>query len=306
MKAIYYTAYGNSDVLQLQESDKPACGENQVLIKITATTVNPFDIKVRSGAMREAVPISLPYIPGSDACGIVEEAGSATTRLKRGDEVFTTCFGGTYTEYVAVKEAQVAAKPNNVSANEAAALAVPLVTAYSFLVEAADLQKGQRILIHGAAGAVGYVMTQMAKALGAYVIGTASGEGVEMLKAIGTDEVIDYKAQDFTQLVKDADIVLDLVGGETQTKSFRVLKKGGKLLSTVAPPSPELAAQYGVSAQFLSSAPSHKKLEFGKRMVEEGIIKVHIAAVMPLADAAKAQDMVSAGKINGKVVLTVG
>jgi len=173
-------------------------------------------------------------------------------------------------------------------------------------VEGGALKAGQHVLIHGAAGAVGGIMVQLAKSIGAYVIGTASGEGLELAKSFGADEVIDYKNQDFTQLVKGADLVIDLAGGETQTKSFSVVKKGGKLLSAVMPPSQELAQQYGITAGFISSAPSHKKLEFGARLVEEGKIKTQIAKIFKLEDVAKAQDLVSGGGINGKVVIEVG
>jgi len=276
------------------------------LIKIAATTVNPFDMKVRSGSMQKVVPVNLPWIPGSDAAGIVDAIGSGVSRLKVGDKVFASTFGGTYAEYVVVKEDNAALIPKNVTLSEAAALIIRLVTSYSFLVEGGDLKQGQRVLIHGAAGAVGGVMVQLAKALGAYVIGTASGKGLELAKSLGADEVIDYKNQDFTQLVKDVDLVIDLAGGETQAKSFVVVKKGGKLLSAVMPPSQELAQQHGITAQFISSAPSHKKLEFGAKLVEEEKIKTQIAKTFKLEDAAKAQDAVTAGGVNGKVVIELG
>ncbi|MGZ3822849.1 MAG: NADP-dependent oxidoreductase, partial [Mucilaginibacter sp.] len=231
MKAIQFTAFGDSGVIQLNQVAQPQPKENEVLIKIAATTVNPIDMKIRSGAFQKMMPVNLPYTPGSDVAGTVEAVGSGVSRLKVGDKVFATTFGGTYAEYVVLKEDQVAALPHNLSMNEAAALAVPLVTSYSFLVEGGELKAGQRVLIHGAAGGVGGVMVQMAKALGAYVIGTASGEGLALAKSLGADEVIDYKTQDFSQLVKDVDLVIDLAGGETQNKSFSVVKEGGKLLS---------------------------------------------------------------------------
>lgn len=305
MKTIQFDRYGDSGVLELKQADKPQPGEGEILIKIAATTVNPFDMKVRSGSMQKVVPINLPWIPGSDAAGTIEAAGSGVSRLKVGDKVFTNSFGGTYAEYLVVAEDRAALIPNNVTLNEAAALVVPLVTAYSFLVEGGELKPGQRVLIQGSAGGVGGIMVQLAKAIGAYVIGTASGDGLKLAKSFGADEVIDYKNQDFTQLVKDADLVIDLAGGETQSKSFSVLKKGGKLLSAVMPPSQELAQQYGVTARFISSAPSYKKLEFGARLVEEGKIKPQIARVFKLDDAAQAQDLVSAGGVNGKVVIEV-
>ncbi|MGZ3750034.1 MAG: NADP-dependent oxidoreductase [Mucilaginibacter sp.] len=306
MKAIQFTAFGDSGVIQLNQVAQPQPKENEVLIKIAATTVNPIDMKIRSGAFQKMMPVNLPYTPGSDVAGTVEAVGSGVSRLKVGDKVFATTFGGTYAEYVVLKEDQVAALPHNLSMNEAAALAVPLVTSYSFLVEGGELKAGQRVLIHGAAGGVGGVMVQMAKALGAYVIGTASGEGLALAKSLGADEVIDYKTQDFSQLVKDVDLVIDLAGGETQNKSFSVVKEGGKLLSAVMPPSQELAEQHHITAKFISGSPSHKKLEFGTKLVEAGKIKTQIAKVFRLEEAAQAQDLLSAGGVNGKVVLTVG
>jgi NADPH:quinone reductase-like Zn-dependent oxidoreductase len=148
-------------------------------------------------------------------------------------------------------------------------------------------------------------MLQMAKALGAYVLGTASGKGVELIKTLGADEVIDYKNQDFTQLVKDMDVVVDLVGKDPQVKSFDVLKKGGRLVSTVMPPSQELAQKHEVQAEFVSATAHYTKLDFGNTLIEQNKIKAHVAQVMKLEQAAKAQDMISGGGINGKIVLEI-
>lgn len=303
MKAIQYTAYGNSDVLKLTQVNVPFVDNDEVLIKIKAITVNPFEIKVRKGLMQKMMPIQFPFIPGSDAAGVIEKVGSGVADLKVGDEVFTSGASGTYAEYTVAKAKQVALMPTNSSFNEAASLAVPLVTSYSVLVEQGKVKSGQRILMHGAGGAVGQTMVQMAKALGAYVIGTASGNAVEHLRNLGADESIDYKSQDFTALVKDVDLVADLVGGETQQKSFSLLKRGGLLVSIVMPPSAELAAKYSVEARFVSSTSSTEKLEFGKKMVEAGNIQAQIAKVMKLEQAAEAQDLLWKGGINGKIVL---
>lgn len=305
MKAIQYISYGNSAVIKLNQVDKPVPQDDEVLIRIAATTINPMDMKIRSGFLKDLMSIEFPYTPGLDMAGVVEEAGSKTHRIKTGDQVFGVNFGGTYAEYMIVKEEQVSTIPVNISLNEAAALAVPLVTAHSFLIENAKLVKGQKVLVHAAAGGTGMVVVQMAKALGAYVIGTASGEGIDLVKSFHADEVIDHKTQDFTELVKDADLVIDLVGGDTQTKSFEVLKKGGLLLSAVMPPSQELAEKYQVSAQFVSSQPSYQKLDYGKTMVEKGQIETRIKKVMQLEDAAEAQELVTAGGLNGKVVLAI-
>ncbi len=304
MKAIQYTAFGNSSVLQLNEVSKPTIREDEVLIKVAAITVNPFDIKVRSGAMQKVMPVALPYTSGSDVSGVIEAVGNKVTRLKTGDVVFGTTFGGAYAQYIAIKEGQVTVKPVNVSIQEAAALAVPIVTSCTFL-EAAELKTGQRVLILGASGSVGSVLLQMAKALGAYVIGTASGAGIEKLKLEGADEVINYKTEAFFQLVKNIDVVADLVGGEMQTHSFQTLRKGGKLISTVMPPSDQLAKQFEVNVQFINSSPSFQKLEFGKKLVEENKVKPSVSKIMNWEQAAAAQDLLSAGGINGKIVLEV-
>ncbi len=303
MKAIQYKSFGKSDVLELKQVDKPSIKENEVLIKVKATTINPLDMKIRSGHMQEMMPVQLPFTPGLDASGIIEAIGNNVTRIKVGDEVFTVLSAGSYAEYVVANEDQVALKPGIVSFNEAASLAVPLATSYAVLIEAGQIQAGQKVLIHGASGAVGSIMVQMAKALGAYVIGTASGIGVDIIKNLGADETIDYKTQDFTKLVKDMDLVADLVGGETQIKSFEVLKKGGKLLSIVMPPPAELAEKFKVVAQFVFTYSSHKKLGFGLELLEQGKIKAAISKVIKFEQAAQAQDLVSAGGVNGKVIL---
>jgi NADPH:quinone reductase-like Zn-dependent oxidoreductase len=303
MKAIQYTAFGDSGVLKLNEVNKPQIKDDEVLVKAEATTVNPLEIKIRSGSMQKMMPVELPYVPGSDVSGIVEAVGNKVTRVKIGDRVVGTTSGGTYAEYVAVKEELTELIPSSISFNDAAALAVPVNTSYTLLNEAAQLKSGEKILIHGAAGAVGSVMVQLAKIMGAYVVATASGDGVAKVKALGADEVIDYKKQDFTTLVKDIDVVADLVGGETQAKSFSVLKRGGKLLSIVMPPSAELAEKHGVTAQFVFSKPSHTKLEAGLKLAQGGKLQAGIAKILKLADAANAQDLVSSGGVNGKVIL---
>jgi len=305
MKAIQFSTYGDSSVLKLSEVNKPTVKDDEVLVKIKATTVNPFDMKVRAGMMQKNTPVQFPFIPGSDVAGTIELVGSKVTRLKIGDEVFGTTFGGTYAEYAAVKENLLAIKPKSISFNDAVALAVPLNTANTLLIEKGEIQKGQKVVVHGAAGAVGSMILQLAKLSGAYVIGTASGQGVDKIKKLGADESIDYKTQDFTKLVKEVDLVADTVGGETQTKSFSVIKRGGKLLSIVGPPSAELAEKAGVTAAFIFSNPSYTKLDFGKHLIEEGKLKLGIARVMKLEEAAAAQDLVSNGGVNGKVVLEI-
>ncbi|MEO5975648.1 MAG: NADP-dependent oxidoreductase [Chryseolinea sp.] len=305
MKAIQYTAFGGSEVIRLVETAKPDFAEDEVLIKAAAVTVNPADIKFRSGILQSRMPIQLPFIPGLDVAGVVEAVGSKVSRIKVGDKVYGGKFGGTYAQFVVLKEESTGIIPSNVTLNEAASLVVSLVTAYSFLIENAAVKPGMKLFIQGIAGGTGAVILQMAKALGLYVIGTASANGIELAKSLGADKVINYRTEDFATMVSDVDLVIDMVGGDVQAKLFGVLKKGGKLLSAVQPPLQELAQQYGVEATFVSSAYSYQKLDYGKSMVEQGIIKPKIVRTLKLPHAARAQDIVSAGGIDGKVVLEI-
>ncbi len=307
MQAIQYQSFGQSDVLVLTEVAQPQISnENEVLIQVKAASVNPLDMKIRMGFMQKMRPVQLPYIPGLDAAGIVVEIGSQVTRFNIGDEVMASSMGGAYAEFLVANEDNVSLKPHNISFNEAAALLVPIATAQSVLINVGQLQQGQRLLIQGASGAVGAVMIQMAKAMGAYIIGTASGKGVAMITALGVDEAIDYKTQNVSDLVKAVDLAVDCAGGEAQIKLFGLLKKGGKLLSITTPPSAELAQQHEITAQFVSSNMSHKSLEFGLELLQQGKLKPIISKTFPLAEAAQAQDFVSGGGVNGKVVLELG
>ena len=223
MKAIIYTAFGNSDVIKITEKEKPNFEDDEVLIKSSAVSINPADIKYRKGLMQQRLPIELPYTPGLDVAGIIVAVGKNVSRLNVGDKVFGGKHGNTYAEYVTLKENVTSVIPSNISFFEAAALVVPLVTSYSFLIEAAEIKKGQRIFIQGITGGTGQIMLQMAKSLGLYAIGTGSASGLEVMKSLGADEVIDYKNPELISLVKDIDIVIDLVGGETQLSSFKTL-----------------------------------------------------------------------------------
>ncbi len=305
MKAIQYTAYGTSDVIRFAEVEKPVPKADEVLIKASATSLNPAEIKFRSGEAKDRFPIQHPYIPGLDVAGIVEAVGSDVARLKAGDKVYGGDFGGGYAQYVALKEEHVGIMPRNVGFNEAASLVVPLVTAYSFLIEHGEVKAGQRLLLHGAAGGTGSIVLQMAKALGLYVIASASAKGLALAKALGADELIDYMSQDFTAMVKDVDVVIAFAGGETTDKSFAVVKPGGKLFSAVAPPSQALAESSGVEAKFIGSRYSYKKLDYGTALVEAGKIIPRVVKTMRLEQAAEAQDLLSAGGLDGKIVLQI-
>jgi NADPH:quinone reductase-like Zn-dependent oxidoreductase len=306
MKAIQYNNFGNSDVIELVNIPAPEVkNENDVLIKVKAVSVNPLDIKIRLGYMQKMRPVQLPFTPGLDVSGTVTAIGSAVTKFKVGDEVIAATMENAYAEYVVTNEHVVSLKPGNISFEEATSLAVNIGTAQTILFTEGKLSSGQKVLIQGAAGSVGATMVQLAKNNGLYVIATASGKGVELVKSLGADEVIDYKTQDVSSLVKDVDLVADCAGGESQAKLFEVLKSGGKLLSIAGMPSPELAEKHNVDARFISSDLSAKSLENGLSLVSEGKLKPLVSKTFKLEEAAQAQDLVSAGGVNGKVVLIV-
>ena len=306
MKAIQYTDFGSSEVISLVEIPTPdVVNQGDVLVHVKAASVNPLDMKIRMGFMQKMRPVQLPFTPGLDASGIVVAIGSGVTQCKVGDEVIVATMANAYAEYVVANENFVSLKPKNISFEEATSLAVNIGTAQTILFTEGKLEKGQKVLIQGAAGSVGATMLQLAKNKGLYVIATASGNGVELVKRLGADEVIDYKTQDVSTLVKDVDLVADCAGGESQAKLFEVIKSGGKLLSIAGMPSAELAEKYTIDARFISSNLSAKSLEEGLTLVSEGKLIPIVSKTFRLEEAAQAQDFVSAGGVNGKVVLVV-
>ena len=306
MKAIQYNGFGNSEVIEVVEIPKPEIkNENEILIQVRAASVNPLDIKLRTGSMQQIRPINLPFIPGADIAGIVVATGGKVTQFKAGDQVIAVSLTGGYAEYALANESHVALKPTNTTFEEATSLVVNIGTAQSVLFNEGKLEKGQKVLIQGAAGATGAAMVQMAKNCGAYVIATASGEGVALVKSLGADEVIDYKSQDVAALIKNVDLVADCAGGESQNKLFEVLRPGGKLLSIAGFPSTELAEKYKVDARFIRSDTSANNLKAGLALVSEGKLRPFVAKTFRLEEAAQAQDFLSAGGVNGKVVLVV-
>ena len=306
MKAIQYRDYGSSAVIELVDVPRPSIqNKNDVLIQVKAVGVNPIDVKIRMGFMKETRPVEIPFIPGGEASGIVVAIGGAVTKFKVGDEVIALTKKNAYAQYVTANENFVLLKPQELSFEEAASIVVTIGTAQSVLFIEGKLEKKQKVLIQGGAGAVGGAMIQMAKAAGAYVIVTASGNGVALAKQLGADEVIDYKLQDVASIAKDIDLVVDTAGGESQTKLFKVLKSNGKLLSIATPPSQELAEQYNVKACFVASNISSKILENGIALIKSGKFKTIVSKTFSLEKAALAQNYLMAGGVNGKVILVV-
>lgn len=308
MQAIRIHAYGSADALQLEDIAVPECGAGDILVRVVAAGVNPIDWKIRSGAMAQGVPRSFPLTLGWDAAGTVAAVGGAVTAFKPGDEVFFYAEfgrGGAYAEYVAVNAGQAAFKPRTMSFATAAALPTPAQAAWTALVETAQLQAGMRVLIHGAAGALGTIAVQLARAAGAEVIATASGAAAELVAGLGAAQVIDYRTQRFESLVKDVDVVLDTIGGATQEASWATLRPGGLLVATAAPPAPERAAAAGVRGAFVFTPPRGAILADLARLVDAGRLHAFVGEEFALADAAQAHRLGEAGRSRGKMILHV-
>jgi NADPH:quinone reductase-like Zn-dependent oxidoreductase len=267
----------------------PTIARDEILVKVRSTAVNHIDLVKASGAIRQILPIDLPWIPGHEFSGIVEHVGRDVGAWTPGDAVFGTSGMGAYSEYLAVNPGVIVRKPSNLSFEEAASVPVAAQTAWQGLFIHGHLEKGQTILVHGAAGAVGAYAVQLASHAGATVIATASGDDEAYLKSIGAGRVIDYRKTQFEKVLNEkVDLVFDVIGGDTQQRSFLVLKEGGHLVSAVQPVSPEEIAKHRVSGAMMRLEPSAEMLGKIARLLEEGTIRPDVAIVYALQDAAQA------------------
>jgi len=305
MKAIRIHNYGGPEVLHYEDAPRPEPQAGEVLVRVHAAGVNPIDWKVREGHMKDLWPHKFPLILGWDVSGTVEAVGpgsAAAGRFKKGDEVYSvpdSTRDGAYAEYIVVRESELSLKPK--SLHHVHAAAVPLAA----LFDAGQLASGQRILIHGGSGGVGHVAVQLAKWKGAHVFATASTKNQELLRELGVDEPIDYTKQKFEDVARDVDLVLDLIGGETQERSWSVLKNGGVLLSLVQPPSVEKAKALGVRAAFVAGHPSGAQLAEIAKLIDSGELKLTIDRILPLSEVRRAHELSQSGHTRGKIVLRV-
>jgi len=286
MKAVRLLEYGGQ--LVFNDLPTPTIASGEILVKVKSTAVNHIDLVKASGTIRQILPIDLPWIPGHEFSGVVEQIGGDVAACAPGDAVFGTS-GGAYAEYLAVNPAAIARKPSNLSFEEAASVPVASQTAWQGLFTHGHLEKGQTILIHGGAGAVGAYAVQLASHSGATVIATASGDDDAYLSSIGASRVIDYREAQFEKVLREkVDVVLDLIGGDTQNRSFLVLKEGGRLISATQPPPQEETARHRVSGEMMRLAPSGEGLGRIARLLEDGTIRPDVATVYALRDAAQA------------------
>jgi len=309
MKAIRFHHYGGPDLLVLDDVPAPNLCAGEVLVRIQAAGVNPADYKFRAGWFKDFVNLTLPFIPGADFSGTVERVGPGVQGFKPGDEVFgmrDVQVGGSYAQYIAVRSDAIALKPRRLSHTQAAGVPLAALTAWSALFDHAELKRGQRVLIHAASGGVGVFAVQLAKLADTEVIATTSTDNVELVRSLGADQVIDYRIADFASTVKDIDIVLDTLGGETQVKSMEVLRTDG-LIVTLQPPGIEamLAKQLKVRTALVEVAANGKRIAKLASLLDDGVLTPIIDQVLPLAQAGQAHVRSESGRARGKIVLTV-
>jgi NADPH:quinone reductase-like Zn-dependent oxidoreductase len=300
--------FGSPEVMKFERVARPEPGPDEVLIKVGAAGVGPWDGWIRAG--KSALPQPLPLVLGSDLSGEIVVTGPGVSELRVGDQVYGVTnprFIGAYAEHALASAAMVSNKPTSLTHVEAASVPVIAITAWQALFDHAQVKAGQKVVIHGAAGNVGSYAVQLARRADVQTIATVSTDDVPLVRDLGANTVIDYRTKRFDQEVRDADAVIDLVGGETQRRSFQVLRRGGKLISAVSDPDQQLAEQHGVEATFFLVNVTRQYLAEIARLIDGGKLRTKVGAVLPLADAREAHLMLEGvrPRPKGKIVLAV-
>jgi NADPH:quinone reductase-like Zn-dependent oxidoreductase len=307
MKAVRLHGYGGPEVLVYEDAPVPEPRAGEVRVRVRAAGVNPFDWKVRSGSMKDIIPLALPAVLGGDVAGQVDAVGEGVTAFVPGEAVYggAALGRGAYAEYAIAPAGALAPMPRTLDFAHAAAVPAGAVTALQALFDPdkGALVAGQTVLVHGLSGNVGRFALQLAKKAGVRVLGTASASAREDLTRLGADEVIDYRTACFEDVVRGVDVVLDTMGGETQERSWGVLKPGGALVSIASFPSQEKAKAHGVRALFFSSEKTTARLQQIAARIDEGALGLSPVEVLPLAEAARAHELLQSGKARGKLVL---
>lgn len=307
MRAIQIRTFGGPEVLEVREIDRPEPQPGEVLVKVHAASVNPVDWKIRNGGYPAVKETDLPMVPGRDMAGEVVGLGDSVGKFSVGDQVyaFLDVKHGGYEEYVAVQESELALKPKSINMTEAAAVPLAAITAWQGLFDHGAVRAGQRVLIHGGAGGVGHFAVQFAKARGAWVATTVSAADLDFASSLGADQVIDYKAERFEDVLEPVDMVFDLISGETRERSFDMLVKHGILVSTLGEPDRDKAADHGVQVVGYMAQPSGEQLSEIAGLIDAGKVRVEVQRVFPLAEAARAQRTLEEEHNRGKIVLRV-
>ncbi len=333
MKAFVVERYGDAGGVRAGEMPDPRLGDDDVLVQIHAASVNPLDLKTRDGAFKAILPYRVPFVLGNDLAGVVIGVGAGVTRFTAGEEVYARPDKnriGAFADLIAIHQDDVAIKPTTLTMEEAASIPLVGLTAWQALVERANLQAGQKVLIHAGSGGVGTIAIQLAKQLGVSVATTTSTANIDLVKSLGADVVIDYKKQAFETVLHDYDVVLDTLGGHTLEKSLQVLKPGGKVISIAGPPDPAFAKELGanplvslamtalsfrtrhrarrhhVTYSFLFMRASGDQLREITTLIEAGKIRPVVDRVFPFESTREALTYVEEGRARaGKVVLTM-
>ncbi|MBG0964694.1 NADP-dependent oxidoreductase [Bacillus sp. SRB1LM] len=331
MKAMIIDKYGKVP-MRMAEVPTPEINEYEVLAEIYAASINPIDFKIRDGKVKMLLKYEMPLILGNDFSGVITKVGSKVTRFKVGDEIYARPRKnkiGTFAEYIAIHEDDIALKPKNLSFEEAASIPLVGLTSYQALHDIMQLQKGQKILIHAGSGGVGTFAIQLAKIMGATVTTTASEAGANLVKSLGADEIINYKTEKFEDILKDYDAVFDTIGGTTLEKSFNIIKSGGNIVSVSGMPNARFGKEFGsgffktllfslaskkltalekkhnARYSFLFMKPSGDQLRTIANYIEAGKIKPVIDRVFPFEDAQKAMEYSEAGRAKGKIIVKI-
>ena len=307
MKAVRVHKFGSPEVISIDDLPKPEPGRGEVVVRVKAAGIGPWDGLIRSG--KSVLPHPLPLTLGSDLSGEVDSVGAGVEELQVGDEVFGVTndrFTGAYAEYAVAKAAMLAPKPKRLNHTHAASVPVVAVTAWQMVFDFAQLSSGQAVLVHGGAGNVGAYAVQLAKRAGAVVIATASVENDSYVRRLGADGVIDYRVRRFEERVKEIDAVLDTVGGETLDRSYGVLKRGGIVVSSATQPSKEKAEHYGVRAVFFLVQVTTERLKMIGEMLDAGALQSEVGEVLWLDEARKGHEMLEGARHRrGKIVIKV-
>ncbi|EFI65627.1 MULTISPECIES: NADP-dependent oxidoreductase [Bacillus cereus group] len=329
MKAMIIDKYGKVP-MHMAEVPTPEINEYEVLAEIHAASINPIDFKIRDGKVKMLLKYEMPLILGNDFSGVIVKVGSKVTRFKVGDEIYARPRKnkiGTFAEYIAIHEDDIALKPKNLSFEEAASIPLVGLTSYQALHDIMQLQKDQKILIHAGSGGVGTFAIQLAKIMGATVTTTASEAGSDLVKSLGADQIINYKTEKFEEILKDYDAVFDTIGGTTLEKSFNIIKSGGNIVSVSGMPNARFGKEFGsgffktllfslaskkltalekkhnAQYSFLFMKPSGDQLRTIANYIEAGKIKPVIDCVFPFEDAQKAMEYSEAGRAKGKIIV---
>ena len=303
MKAVVIKAYGNNDVVEYTDVDRPQPQAGEVLVKIHAAGINPVDWKIRNG-LGQRLGMSLPIHLGGEIAGTIEDLGDGVSEFNVGDAIYGIIPSGGFAEYAVAKAGDLTHKPANLDFIQAAAIPLGALTAWQAMFDLANLSSGQRLLITNSSGGVGSLAVQIAKAMGAHVTAMGSTPNEDYIRSLGADDFIDYKKQRFEDVAHDMDVVFDTVGGDTFDRASLTLKKGGFLVTAVAFPQDE-ASRYGVGVARVYCKPNARQLVSIRELAEAGKLKPNVATVLPLASIREALNLSEGGRTRGKIVLRV-